>query len=123
MMTSAEVMKLIVKTLDSKKGIDIKVLKTESVTILADYFVICTATSSTHVKTLSEEADRILTENGEAPLRTEGFRGGGWVLVDFGCVILHVFTDETRKFYNLERLWSDAEEIDISKIIIEEEKA
>ncbi len=119
MMTSAEVMKLIVKTLDSKKAADIKVLKTEKVTILADYFVICTATSSTHVKTLSEETDKILSENGEAPLRTEGYRGGGWVLVDFGCVIVHIFTDEVRKFYNLERLWGDAEHIDISGLVTE----
>ena len=119
MMTSAEVMKLIVKTLDSKKAADIKVLKTEKVTILADYFVICTATSSTHVKTLSEETDKILSENGEAPLRTEGYRAGGWVLVDFGCVIVHIFTDEVRKFYGLERLWGDAEHIDISGLVTE----
>ncbi len=119
MMTPAEVMKLIVKTLDSKKAADIKVLKTEKVTILADYFVICTATSSTHVKTLSEETDKILSENGEAPLRTEGYRGGGWVLVDFGCVIVHIFTDEVRKFYALERLWGDAEPVDISGFLTE----
>jgi len=117
MMTSAEVMRMIVKTLDSKKGQDIKVLKTEKLTILADYFVICTATSSTHVKTLSEETDKILSENGEVPLRTEGYRGGGWVLVDFGCVIVHIFTDEVRKFYGLERLWGDAEQIDISALL------
>ncbi len=119
MLTSAEVMKLIVKALDSKKADDIKVLRTDKITILADYFVICTATSSTHVKTLAEEADRLLSENGEPPLRTEGYRGGGWVLVDFGCVVVHIFTDETRKFYGLERLWGDAEQIDISGIITE----
>jgi len=117
MMTSAEVMKMIVKTLDAKKAQDIKVLKTEKLTILADYFVICTATSSTHVKTLSEETDKVLSENGEAPLRTEGYRGGGWVLVDFGCVIVHIFTDEVRKFYGLERLWGDAEQVDISALV------
>jgi iojap-like ribosome-associated protein len=119
MMTSAEVMKMIVKTLDSKKALDIKVLRTDKITILADYFVICTGTSSTHVKTLSEETDKVLSENGEAPLRTEGYRGGGWVLVDFGCVILHIFTDETRKFYGLERLWGDATPVDVSSMITE----
>ncbi len=119
MMTSTEVMKLIVKTLDSKKAADIKVLRTDKVTILSDYFVICTATSSTHVKTLSEETDKVLSENGEAPLRTEGYRGGGWVLVDFGCVIVHIFTEEVRKFYALERLWGDAENVDISALISE----
>lgn len=117
MMTPAELMKMIVKTLDSKKAQDIKVLKTEELTILADYFVICTATSSTHIKTLSEETDKVLSENGEAPLRTEGYRGGGWTLVDFGSVIVHVFTDEVRKFYGLERLWADAEQVDISALV------
>jgi ribosome-associated protein len=119
MLTPQEVMKLAVKALDSKKAVEIKVLKTEKITVLANYFVICTATSSTHVKTLSEEVDKVLTENGEKPLHTEGFRSGGWVLVDFGCVIVHIFTDETRKFYNLERLWSDAEPIDISALVAE----
>lgn len=119
LLTSTEVMKLIVKALDSKKALDIKVLRTDKITILADYFVICTATSSTHVKTLAEEADKLLSENGEPPLRTEGYRGGGWVLVDFGCVIVHIFTDETRKFYALERLWADAPSVDISEIVTE----
>lgn len=119
MLTSTEVMKLIVKALDSKKALDLSVLRTDKITILADYFVICTASSSTHVKTLSEEAEKQLKENGEPPLRTEGYRGGGWVLVDFGCVIVHIFTDEARKFYNLERLWSDAERVDISALVTE----
>jgi ribosome-associated protein len=112
-------MKLIVKALDSKKAMDIRVLRTDKITILADYFVICTATSSTHVKTLSEETEKQLKDIGEPALRTEGYRGGGWVLVDFGCVIVHVFTDETRKFYGLERLWNDAEKVDIAALLTE----
>ena len=117
MITSTEVMKLIVKALDSKKAMDIKVLRTEKVTILADYFVICTATSSTHVKSLADETDKVLTENGEPPLRKEGYGGGGWLLLDFGCVIVHIFTEEMRKFYGLERLWSDAVPVDVSSIV------
>jgi len=116
-MAPAEVMKLIVKTLDSKKALDIRVLKTEKLTILADYFVICTATSSTHARTLAEETEKVLKDNGVPTLRTEGYRGGGWTLLDFGSVITHVFTEEVRRFYGLERLWSDAEPVDISDII------
>ena len=118
-MTPAETMKLIVKTLDSKKAEDIKVLKTENLTILADYFVICTATSTTHAKTLAEETEKILKDNGEPPLRIEGYRGGGWTLLDFGSVITNVFTDEVRQFYGLERLWGDAEQVDISDLIVQ----
>ena len=88
-------------------------------TVLADYFIICTAGSTTQVKTLSDEVDKVLSENGEAPIRTEGNRAGGWVLVDFGCVVVHIFMEEARQFYSLERLWSDAPEIDISDLITE----
>ena len=117
MLTPLEVAQTAVKTLDAKKGLDIKLLKTEGITVLANYFVICTATSTTHVKTLADEVSHALELLGEKTLRTEGYRGGGWTLIDFGCVIVHVFVDETRKFYNLERLWADAESVDISGII------
>ena len=105
MLTSIEMAELAVKALDSKKAKDIKLLKTEDVTVLADYFVICTATSTTQIKTLSDEVDKVLSEHGEEPLRKEGHRGGGWVLVDFGCVVVHLFLENIRTFYSLERLW------------------
>lgn len=117
MMPAKEMAIKIVKALDSKKGLDIRLLRTADVTVLAEYFVICTASSPTHVKTLTEEVDRVMSESGEPPLRHEGYRSGSWVLLDFGCVIVHVFMDETRKFYDLERLWSDAESVDLSTIL------
>ena len=110
MLTSAEIAAIAAKALDDKKARDIKVLKTDKQTVLADYFVICNGTSSTHIKALVDEVDKQLSEAGEPPIRREGLRSDIWVLMDFGCVIVHVFTDEARKFYNLERLWSDAEE-------------
>ena len=112
MLTPAEIAAVAAKALDNKKGRDIKVLKTEEQTVLADYFVICHGTSSTHIKALVDEVDKLLSEAGEPPIRREGLRSDIWVLMDFGCVIVHVFTDEARKFYNLERLWSDSEEVD-----------
>lgn len=117
MMPAKEMAAMIVKALDSKKGLDIRLLHTADLTVLAEYFVICTASSPTHVKTLTEEVDRIMSESGEPPLRREGYRSGSWVLLDFGCVIVHVFMDEARKFYDLERLWSDAETVDLSTIL------
>jgi ribosome-associated protein len=112
-------MEAIVRTLDSKKARDITVLKTEKITILANYFVICTAGSTTQIKTLSDETDKVLSELGEPPLHHEGYRDGGWVLLDFGCVVVHLFLEDTRKFYDLERLWSDAENVDISSLVTE----
>ena len=117
MINPKEMAELVVKTLDSKKARDIRLLKTRDITVLADYFVICTASSTTQVKTLADEVTRVLTEQGETPLRTEGYRGGGWVLVDFGCVVMHIFLKEVREFYSLERLWGDAPEEDISGLL------
>ena len=116
MLTSAEIAAIAAKALDDKKARDIKVLKPDKQTVLADYFVICNGTSSTHIKALVDEVDKQLSEAGEPPIRREGLRSDIWVLMDFGCVIVHVFTDEARKFYNLERLWSDAEEVDPSSL-------
>ena len=117
MLTPLEMTKLAVKALDSKKAMDIKALQIADITVLADYFIICTAGSTTQIKTLSDEVQKVLEENGEHPLHVEGYRDGGWVLVDFGCIVVHLFLDETRKFYELERLWSDAPELDISEFI------
>ena len=117
MLTPLEITQECVKTLDNKKALDIVVLETHDVTVLADYFIICSANSSTHIKTLADEVDKVLSEKGEPALRTEGYRAGGWVLVDFGCVVIHIFTDEMRKFYNLEHLWADAPRMDISPLI------
>lgn len=111
MMTPREIAERIVITLDNKKGKDIRLLKTEAVTVLADYFVLCTGTGATHLKTLVEEVDKALGEAGEPPLRREGYRGGSWVLLDFGSVIVHLFSEQARSFYDLEHLWADAEDV------------
>ena len=118
MLTPKQSMETLVKALDGKKAVDISVLKTEEITILADYFIICTATSSTHIKTLSDEASKTMAEKGEPPFRTEGYRNGGWVLLDFGAVVLHIFLNEMRQFYDLERIWADAEQVDLKDIIL-----
>ena len=112
MLSPAEIAAIAAKALETKKARDVKVLKTAEQTVLADYFVICNGTSSTHIKALVDEVDKELSEAGEPPIRREGLRSDIWVLMDFGCVIVHVFTDEARKFYDLERLWSDSETVD-----------
>ena len=114
MLTPKEIADITIRALDNKKAQEIKLLRTYDVTILADYFIICTASSTTHMKTLSDEVEKALKKVGEAPLRIEGHRNGGWVLLDFACVIVHLFLKDAREFYTLERLWSDAEDIDIT---------
>ena len=108
------------KALDEKKGMDIKLLRIDEVSSLADYFLICTGTSNTHVNAMCDAVEAAMDEIGEPMLGREGHRGNSWELLDFGSVVVHVFTDEARKFYDLERLWADAEVVDLKDIIIEE---
>ena len=117
MLTAAQIAAIASKALEDKKAKDVKILRTTEQTVLADYFVICNGTSSTHIKALVDEVDKQLSEAGEPPVRREGLRSDIWVLMDFGCVIVHVFTDDARKFYDLERLWSDAHKIDLETIL------
>ena len=120
MLTPLEITGLIVNALDNKKARDVKALRTTDVTILADYFVICTASSTIQLKTLSDEVEKVLKKNGETPRRCEGRRSGGWMLIDFACVVVHLFLKESRDFYTLERLWGDAENVDISGMVNKE---
>ena len=118
MLSANEVALKVTKALDEKKGMDIKLLRIEKVSSLADYFLICTGTSNTHVKTLCDYAQYIMEELGEPMLGREGHRGNSWELLDFGSVVVHVFTDEARKFYDLERLWADAEQVNLTGILL-----
>ena len=120
MLSANEVALAVTKALDEKKGIDIKLLKIDKVSSLADYFVICTGTVNTHVKTLCDYAEYTMEQLGEPMLGREGHRGNSWELLDFGSVVVHVFTDEARKFYDLERLWADAEFVDLNGIVLPE---
>ena len=116
MLSAKEVAYEVTKALDSKKGMDIKLLKIDRISSLADYFLICTGTSNTHVKTLCDYAEFTLEELGEPMLGREGHRGNSWELLDFGTLVVHVFTEEARKFYDLERLWNDAEKVQLEDI-------
>ena len=120
MLTPKEIAYQVTKVLDEKKGMNIKLLKIDRVSSLADYFLICTGTSNTHVKTLCDYAEYTMEQIGEPMLGREGHRGNSWELLDFGTLVVHVFTEEARKFYDLERLWADAEDVDLSEIVLPE---
>ena len=126
-MTANEIALTAVKALDSKKGQDIKCLETGDIaaieiteqTTLADYFVLCTATSTTQIKALADVCEKALKDAGEPPHHVEGHRGGTWILLDFSSVVVHIFNEEAREFYDLERLWSDAAPVDLSGVLTE----
>lgn len=109
---------IIIKALDSKKGIDIKLIKVSDVTTLAEYFIIAAGSSSTQVKALAEEAEFQLSQQGVEPHHIEG-KSTGWILLDYADVVVHVLNEQARSFYDLERLWADGEQIDISAWINE----
>ncbi len=113
---SLDIVKKIVKALDDKKGNDIQVIKIEELTIVADYFVICTANSNTHVRSLADEVEYQLEEAGIKADHIEG-RATGWVLLEYRGVVVHIFLEEARNYYNLERLWEDASKIDVNQFL------
>ena len=114
-----EIAKTLVHVLDMKKGRDIKLLRVADQTIIAEYFVICSGTSNTNIKALAGEAEYKLGLCGVTPLHMDGYREGEWIAIDFGSVMVHIMNRESRDFYKLEKLWSDAEIIDISDILVQ----
>ncbi len=116
-MTSLEMTKEIAKILDNKKAIDIKAIKVRDISSLADYFVIAAGSSSTQVKALADEVEYKLKQIQVSPEHIEGHRSNSWILIDYGNVIVHVFSKEAREFYDLERLWQDGENLDLSEIL------
>lgn len=110
----------IISVLDSKKAHDLKLLHVEKRTIIADYFVVCNGTSRTQLKALADEVEYKLGQYGLAPLHIEGADSGVWILEDYGSVIVHIFTPDSRKFYNLDKLYEDTTERDISSLITED---
>jgi len=105
-----ELVKRIVAAMEDKKAHNVSVLDLQQVSLVADYFIIATGNSSTQVKAI---CDNIEAELGNAPLRKEGYRDANWVLLDYNYVIIHIFQEDTRRFYDLERLWGDARQVKI----------
>ena len=111
-MTPKEMALTAAKALDEKKGGDIAAIEITEQTTLADYFVIATGNSNTQINALCGAVEK-------DPLRREGYRDGTWVLLDYGCVVVHVFSAEAREFYSLERLWHDGKPVDLSGVLTE----
>lgn len=116
-MTSLEQARKIVQVMDSKKAKNIRLIKIEGISSLGDYFVVASASNTTQVKAIADEVEDEMTKLGLEPNRVEGRQSAQWILMDYYDVMVHVFLDEARNFYNLERLWSDAPQLDISDLL------
>ena len=110
-------MSIAANALNNKKAQELNVLKISDLTVLTEYFVLATATSSTHVRALCDEVEEKLEEAGLKPDHIEG-RATGWIVLDYGSVIVHIFTREQRAFYDLDRMWADGETVDLDKILV-----
>ncbi len=116
-MTPKEMALLLAQAMDSKKGKDIRVLETDGLTTLADYFVLCSGSSAPQLKALADAGEKAMKDHGILPHHVEGHRGGTWILQDYGDVVVHVFDKEARAFYDLDRLWADAKTVDLSDVL------
>lgn len=113
-----EIANTIIRALDMKKARGLKLLRVSDHTVIADYFVICEGTSTTNIKALAGEVEHKLGLCGVAPLRIDGHGEGQWIVLDFASVLVHIMSREYRDFYKLEKLWSDAETIDIDDLLV-----
>lgn len=119
-MTTQEKLEKIVHILDEKKAQDIQAIGITNLSIIADYFIIATGTSTTQVKSLADEVEYQLGLAGVEPRGVEGVRSANWIVLDYNDIVVHVFYRDTRAEYQLERLWADGEQVDISGFLIDE---
>lgn len=115
-MEAIEILKIAANVLNEKKAKELNAIKIEKISDIADFFLICTATSSTHVRALADEVEEKLKQNGVTPDHIEG-KASDWILLDYGTVVIHVFGRQSRDFYALDRMWSDGEQIDLTQML------
>lgn len=115
-MEGRKILEIAANALNSKKAVDIFATKIDKLTVLTDYFLIAGGTSTTHVRALADEVEEKLSEAGVEPYNIEG-KNSGWILIDYGTVVVHVFTKSARETYNLERLWADGETFNVSELL------
>lgn len=115
-MTTKELTRIVVDALEDKKALDIQVIDISDVSIMADYFVIASGTNPNQVHAMANNVEEKLHEVHVNPRQVEGYQAGSWILMDFNDIIVHVFHQEARSFYNLEKIWLDGKKVDLSDL-------
>ena len=116
-MNAIEIVRAAAAALDSKKAQEIRAIDIHAQSVLTDYFVIAGASSTTQLRALADEVEFQLAQRGVQPTRVEGIGNDSWVLIDYGTVIVHVFPNKAREFYDLERLWGDGAEVPLADVL------
>ena len=115
-MEAKELAKKIFDALEDKKGEDIKIINISEVTVLADYFIIASGTNRNQVQAMADNVEEVLAKEGAEPKQIEGYQSGNWILLDYQDVIVHIFDQENRLFYDLERIWRDGVQIPVEEL-------
>ena len=115
-MTSREMAKMALAGLEDKKADDIKVIDISEVSVMADYFIIASGSNRNQVQAMADNVEEKLHEIGVHPKQIEGYKTANWILMDFNDIIVHIFNEEDRLFYNLEKIWMDGKIIDASTL-------
>ena len=115
-MTSREMAKMACECIEEKKGIDIKVIDISKISVLADYFIIAGGTNLRQITTIADNIEEKLGKAGIAPKSIEGYNTSNWILMDYRDIIVHIFNQEERLFYDLERIWADGTTIEVSEL-------
>lgn len=110
-----KIIKTAVNALNDKKALNISAIEVGELTVIAEYFIIATATSNTHVRALADTVEEKLSEAGFEPDHIEG-KATGWILLDYAGVVIHIFTKDTREYYNLDRMWDDGNKVELDNI-------
>lgn len=113
---SKEMIKTAYQALDDKKAFDIKILDIRNISSIADYFIIADGTNKNQVQAMCDNVEESMTKSGFRMKSIEGYSEGGWILLDYYDIIIHIFSDEARRFYNIERIWSDGAEVSINDL-------
>lgn len=113
---SKEMAKMAIKALEDKKGNDIRVIDIQNVSIIADYFIIASGSNKNQVQSMADNVEEVLGKAGFEPRQTEGYGTATWILMDYNDIIIHIFSEEDRLFYDLERIWRDGQPVDVSEL-------
>lgn len=116
-MTSKELAKLACDALDDKKALEIKVINIENVSTLADYFIIASGTNHNQVQAMADNVDETLGRAGYEPKQIEGYQNANWILMDYRDIVIHIFDEENRLFYDLERIWRDGTVVEVEDLV------
>ena len=115
-MTSKELTKLAVAALEDRKAEDVTVIDISEISPIADYFIIASGTNRNQVQAMADNVEEVLAKEGAEPKQIEGYQSGNWILLDYQDVIVHIFDQENRLFYDLERIWRDGKNISLEEL-------